>query len=289
MFHSLKNKVIFANLSDVQRYHLFYTFILSIVPLCCGLLLLMLISVFSNLNLYFLESNGLMLNEMVREAYFRQVESEMISVAGYLAFQVLVTSVVSFLVMRWATAPFSSAHKTVKTAMENPEGLRPSPRWLSESPAFDRIIWLFSLRVKSGGENQVKEMVRFGTNLPFFAKFLLTFGVLSVSTGYVLSIIMDSVYKRVIDLALQLVKTNSTVSHYFLAQQDILVDANTVMICLSMFIYFVIGFHISRYMATMLFVFSRAIYEDKFPITLRSVDLYTELAEILNKARNRIP
>jgi hypothetical protein len=289
MLQSMKNKVIFGSLTDVQRYHLFYTFILSIVPLCCGLLLLMLISVFSNLNLYFLESNGLMLNEMVREAYFRQVEAEMISVAGYLAFQVFVTSVVSFLVMRWATAPFSSARKMIKAAMENPDSLRPNPRWLSESPAFDRIIWLFSLRVKSGGENQVKEMVRFGTNLPFFAKFLLTFGVLSVSTGYVLSIIMDSVYKRVIDLALQLVKSNSTVSHYFLAQQDILIDANTLMICLSMFFYFIIGFQISRYMATMLFVFSRTIYEDKFPITLRSVDLYTDLADILNKARNRIP
>lgn len=288
MLKSIQNKVLFKSLSEVQRYHLFYTFVLSVVPLCCGLLLLMLISVFSNLNLYFLESNGLILNEMVREAYYRQVEAEMISVTGYLIFQVFVTGIVSYLVMRWATAPFSSAIKMVKTAMESPDQLRPNPRWLSESPAFDRIIWLFSLRIKSGGENQVKEMVRFGTNLPFFAKFLLTFGVLSVSTGYVLSIIMDSVYKRVIELALQLVKTNNTVSHYFLAQQDILNDANTLMICVAMFFYFLLGLQISRYMATMLFVFSRAIYEDRFPITLRSVDLYTELADVLNKARNRI-
>jgi hypothetical protein len=288
MFKSFGNRVIFRRFSDIQNYLLFYTLILSLVPLCCGLLLLLLISVFSNLNLYFLESNGLILNDQIREAYYRQVEVEMFNVGGYLLFQIAVTAIVSFLVMRWATAPFHSATKMIKTAMESPENLRPASRWLSESPAFDRIIWLFCLRVKSGGENQVKEMVKFGTNLPFFAKFILTFGALSISTGYVLSIIMDSVYKRVIELALQLVKSNSTVSHYFLAQQDILKDANNFMICISMFCYFLLGLQISRYMATMLFVFSRSVFEDKFPITLRSADLYTELAETLNKARNRV-
>jgi hypothetical protein len=288
MFRNFENRIIFRRFSDIQNYHLFYTTILSLVPLCCGLLLLLLISVFSNLNLYFLESNGLILNDQIREAYYRQVEAEMFNVGGYLVFQVVVTATVSFLVMRWATAPFNSATQMIKTAMDSPENLRPASRWLSESPAFDRIIWLFCLRVKSGGENQVKDMVKFGTNLPFFAKFILTFGSLSISTGYVLSIIMDSVYRRVIDLALQLVKSNSTVSHYFLAQQDILKDANNLMICISMFCYFLLGLQISRYMATMLFVFSRSVFEDKFPITLRNADLYTELAETLNKARNRI-
>lgn len=282
------NKEIFPKLSGIAKYHIRYTLMLSAVPLICGSLLLMLVSMFSKLNLYFLEANGLLLDEQVRDAYYKQVEIEMFSVLGYLGFQVLVTAIVSLLVMRWATSPFSVAQKTVQRALDNPDTLKPASHWLSESPMFDRMIWLFSLRVKSGGPNQIKEPVHFGMNLPFLAKFTLSFGILSVCTGYVLSIIMDSVYKRIIDLALQLLRTNRVSSHYFTAQQDMLQDANTFTTGLAMVCYIFLGWQISRYMATMLFVFSRAMHEDKFPISLRSTDLYLGLAETMNKARNKI-
>lgn len=276
-------------LSEIAKYHLQYTLLLSAVPLVCGLLLILLLTVFAKLNLYFLEANGMLLDEQLRDAYFKQVELETFSVVGYLILQVFVTAIASFMVMRWATAPFTGAQKMIQMAMDKPDSMKPASRWLSESPVFDRLVWLFALRVKSGGENQVKEAILpYGTNLPFLGKFLITFTILSFSTGYVLSIIMDSVYKRIIDLALQLTRSTGVTGHYFLAQQDMLKDANTLTTALALLCYFLLGLSISKYMATMLFVFSRAMYEDKFPITLRGSDLFLGLAEAMNRAREKI-
>ena len=285
---NLKSTVIFAPLSKVQRYHIRQSIFLASVPLICGTLLLFLLWIFTKLNLFFLESSGMAFDEQIREAYFKQVEIETYGVVGYLLLQVSVSLVASFLVMRWATAPFSSAQLMVEKAMKNPGDLKPSAQWLSESPGFDRVIWAFCLRVKSGGENQVKSLPQFGLNIPFLIKFVLTYGTLSVSTGYVLSIIMDSVYKRVVDLALQLVKSKGISGHYFIAQQEILQDANNITIVMAMLIYIYMGFQISRHMSSMLFVFSRSIKEDRFPIYLRSGDLYTGLADTLNEARRKI-
>ncbi len=284
-----KNIVIFPALTPLARYRLCYSALLTAVPLACGLVLLMLVSIFSQLNLYFLEANGLPLDEKIRDAYFKQVELEIFSTTGYFALQIVVTAIAAYMVMRWATAPFVNAQTMVRTAIDQPEKLRPASSWLSESPAFDRVIWLFCLRLKGGGPNQVKELIPFGTNFPFLAKFLLTFGTLSLSTGYVLSIIMDSVYRRVVELAVHLVNSGKMGSHYFLAQQQILQDANTLTTSLAMLIYFFLGLKISRYMAVMIFVFSRAIKEDSFPLTLRATDLYGSFAKTLNEARQKTP
>jgi hypothetical protein len=277
-------------LSTVTKYHLEFTALLSAVPLVCGLVLLLLLTVFAKLNLYFLEASGLLIDDQLRQAYYRQVEFEMFGVIGYLLLLVLVTMVASFVVMRWATAPFLSAERMVRTAMTNPDALRPASRWLSESPAFDRLMWLFSLRVKSGGKNQEKSAPHFfGANLPFLAKFLVAFSVLSICTGYVLSIFLDSVYRRIVDLALHLLPNKKIMGHYFLAQQDILADATDITVGLALLFYFILGYRISRYMATMLQVFSRSVAEDRFPIRLRGDDIYCDLANTLNQARSKIP
>ena len=289
-FKQKYNKTIpLPDLSPTSRYHIHYTLLLSAVPLVCGLVLILLLSVFSKLNLYFLEANGMLLDEQVRDAYFKQVELETFSVVGYLFLQVFVTAIASFVVMRWATAPFTGAQKMIRQAMANPNALKPASRWLSESPIFDRLIWLFCLRIKSGGENQVKTpLPSFGTNIPFLVKFLAVFITLSFSTGYVLSIIMESVYGRIVDLGLHLTKSTGATGHYFLAQQEMLQDANTLTTACALACYFVLGLSISRYMATMLFVFSKAVHQDRFPVTLRADDVYSELADTVNQARASI-
>jgi hypothetical protein len=289
-FKEKYNKTIpLPTLTLISRYHIRYTLLLSAVPLACGLILILLLSVFSKLNLYFLEANGMLPNEQVRDAYFKQVELEIFSVVGYLFLQVFVTAMASFVVMRWATAPFTGAQAMIQKAMENPDRLKPASRWFSESPTFDRLVWLFCLRIKSGGENQVKSRLpSFGANIPFLVKFLAAFTVLSFSTGYVLSIIMGSVYGRIVDLGLHLTKSTGATSLYFLAQQEILQDANTLTTACALGCYFVLGLSISRYMTTMLFVFSKTMHEDRFPISLRSNDIYGELAQTMNQARARV-
>jgi len=285
-----KSRNVTTPLGPVARYHLRYSAMLTAVPFLCGLVLLLLLSVFAKLNLYYLEANGMLVNEHVRDAYYSQVQTETMSMAGFLLLQLVVTGIVSIVVMRWASAPFVNAIHTIETAVKNPESLRPSPRLLSESPFFDRVVWLFALRVKNGGENQIKESSsQFMANMFFFVKFMFTFSTLSVVTGYFMGITIGSVYSKIVNLAIQLVKnTNmSAAGHYFSAQEDVLQDATMITTVISIAIYLFIGLQISRYMSTMVYVFSRALEEDRFPIQLRTDDIYHGLASSLNRARER--
>lgn len=280
-----------APLGPIARYHVRYTALLTAVPLICGVVLMLLLSVFAKLNLFYLEANGMMMNDEVREAYFSQVQTETMGMAGFLLLQLVVTAIISIVVMRWASAPFNNAAATVKMAMTNPDSLQPHSRMLSESPFFDRVVWLFALRVKSGGANQIKDSANgLMTNVLFFTKFSVTFGVLSVVTGYFMGITISTVYSKIVSLAIQLVRnTNMTAAgHYFAAQEEVLRDATMITTAVSIVIYVVVGMRISRYMATMIFVFSRALEEDRFPIQLRTDDIYHGLAAQLNKAREKI-
>jgi hypothetical protein len=278
-------------LSPIARYNLRNTIILTLVPFLCGVVLLLLLTVFAKLNLYFLESNGLIILDEIRDAYYSQVQTEAMSVAGFMVLQLVVTAVVSIIVMRWASAPFIIAAQTLRTAIDNPDGLRPTNRWLSENPFFDRVVWLFALRVKNGGNNQVKSQdMRVAPNLFFLVKFWLSFATLSVVTGLFMGFVLGSVYEKIIGLGLVLVKTKnlSTSQHFFAAQQEILQDATIITMAISLLVYFVIGLHISRYISTMMFVFTRAIDEDRFPVQLRSDDIYHGLANVMNEARGKI-
>ena len=278
-------------LSPIARYNLRNALILTSVPFLCGIVLLLLLTVFAKLNLYFLESNGLIILDEIREAYYSRVQTETLNVAGFMMLQLVVTAVVSIIVMRWASAPFVNAAHTLRTAIDNPESLRPCNRWLSENPFFDRVIWLFALRVKNGGENQVKApRIRMAPNLLFLVKFWLSFAVLSVVTGYFMGFVLGSVYEKIVDLGLTLVKASnlSSSQHFFAAQQEILQDATMITMGVSLLVYFVIGLNISRYISTIMFVFTRAINEDRFPVQLRSDDIYHRLAAVMNEARAKI-
>jgi hypothetical protein len=284
-----RNPELVRSLNDSDRYQIKYILLLVSIPLFCGTLLLLLFYVFAELNLYFLEANGLILDEQVREGYFQQLGIEIFSVIGYLGLQLLATFVAAIVVMRWASAPFASAMVHMKAALEKKDLSESSfTRWLSESPSFEKQIKQFSENVRQGRLQATDKPQGFATNYPFLLKFVIMFGILSLSTGYVMSIILDSVYTRIVSLALQTVKANQFVGHYFVAQQEILQKANSFTVALSLLLYFLVGLQISRHMGTMIFVFSRAIHEDRFPIVLRSSDIYVGLAESLNEGRSRI-
>jgi hypothetical protein len=284
----------FANrtitVGPIAKYHIQNVILLTAVPFLCGVVLLFLLLVFSKLNLFYLEANGLVVLEEVRDAYYSQVQTETLSVAGYLILQLAVTAVVSAVVMRWASAPFVNATHTLETALRDPANMKPTNRWLSESQFFDRVIWLFALRVKNGGENQVKDIHKGFPNLFFLVKFWITFGVLSIFTGYMMGYVISSVYDQVVQIALEVARTKSLSSsqHFFAAQQDILGDAIKITTIVSLVIYFAIGMRISRYMNTMIFVFARALEEDRFPVQLRTDDVYHSLGAVMNRAREKI-
>ncbi len=283
-------KEIFPPIKPVLRYQLNQTFMLSLVPLICGMLLLFLLMIFSKLNLYYLESNGLILDEQVRDAYFHQVQLELFDVVWFLVMQLVATAAAAYVIMRWASSPFLSAKKMIMIAGNVPEKLQPASNFLTESHIFDRYIWSFCLRVKGGGENTLVHapLPYTGVNFLFLLKFFLTFTTLSIITGYVMGIILSSVYERIVSLAIGLVRNTKVMSHYFLAQQDMLKDATYIMIIVSLVVYFFMGISISKYMSEMIYVFCRALKEDRFPVTLRGNDLYHDLADTMNQARKQI-
>ncbi|MCO5144220.1 MAG: hypothetical protein M9962_14115 [Oligoflexia bacterium] len=283
-------KIIFPPMNSVSRYLVSNTILLTCVPLFCGTILIILLFVFSKLNLYYLESNGLLLNDAVRDAYYSNVIMEVFSVIGFFILQLVATIFVSFVVMRWSTAPFSQAKKTIETAMKDPERLKPPLRFLSESPSFDQLIWNFCLRIKTKQpfEKQSSNSI-VGINPFFFLKFIATYGILSLTIGYVLGILLNEVYGKIVNLALQLIpQKNASLQHYFIAQQEVLDDATFFMTGMAMVIYLFMGFRISRYMATMIFVFYRAIAEDHLPIVLRTTDIYHDFSETVNKGRAQL-
>lgn len=282
-------KVIVSPLGPIARYHLTYAFLLSLAPIVSFGVMTMLLSIFARLNLYFLEANGLILDSQVREAYYRQVEAQVLEVSGYFILQLFVTAIASYLVMRWASAPFRGAQAQIETALTNPEALRPRSRWLSESPDFDRLVWDFSLRIKNRTPHEPsKQVPAYATNISFLAKFLLAFGTLSVLTGSVLSIFLDAIYLRIVGLALQFVPAGKVKGHYFLEQQELMQDVTWLLTGTSLLYYLVLGIVISRYMGTMIWVFSRSLAEDRFPVTIRHTDIYPTLAQTMNDARAKL-
>lgn len=285
----LRKKVPLPSINPQAKYRIRQSFLLSLVPLLCGIVLSLLLFVFAKLNLYYLEANGLILDGQIRDAYYLDVATEFLGVLGYLALQMLVTSLVAFVVMRWATAPFAAAYRLVELALNSAEGPRPFSRWLSESPRFDRVVWGFCQRLRQGGEKvELKTLPFFPLSFRFLVKFVIVAAGLSWATGYVMGIIFGSIYRHIVDLALRLVQNSPSLPHYFLAQEEILAEATLLLAGLSFLTFVVIGFRIARYMGNMIFVFSRAIREDKFPISLRSDDVYQDLAALMNEAREKI-
>ena len=127
-------------------------------------------------------------------------------------------------------------------------------------------------------------------NMSFLLKFWITFGILSVTTGNLMGIVIAQVYEKILSLAFALVNATNLPNsqHFFAAQQEILHDATTISTGVAMTAYFFIGLNISRYMTTMLYVFTRALEEDRFPVQLRLTDVYHGLAAIMNNARQKI-
>jgi hypothetical protein len=76
--------------------------------------------------------------------------------------------------------------------------------------------------------------------------------------------------------------------HFFFAQREVLQEAVSATAIVSLFLYLVIGVQISRYMTSMILVFTRAIEEESFPVRLRYNDTYHSLANTINRAYEKI-
>jgi hypothetical protein len=278
----MKNFVIFPALSKVRKYQLNCALMLTSVPLFCTLTLTALLFFFAQLNLYYLENAGLIVSEQIRQAYYHQVEQEMIGVSWYVGVLVSLTFLASLVIMNWAVSPFINAERILRKSLDHPKAKRNETDWLSESPAFHHVVWGLSQRLadKTYAYDKIDEPT-YKYNYRFMIKFVLSFYAVSLITGYILEIVLNTVYLKIVNLAISLVSLNDR-SYYFIAQEELLRTGGYLMIVLSCIVYLLMGTGVTRYMSNMIFVFTRAVKEHHFPLKLRDSDIYHDLARTIS-------
>ena len=277
----MKNINIFPKLERSRVYQLKWAAALTCVPVFCAAFLTALLFFFAQQNLYFLENSGLMVNDLIRQAYQDQLIIELSDVVGFVFMLFVAAFAVSYLVMGWAVSPFRNAEKMLRSAMKNEDISGRGSDWMSESPHFHKIIWGLANRLKDPNhtfDNFDAPSQRF--NFRFFLKFAVSFYILSVATGSVLGIILDTVYIKIVSMAINLVGMNQK-GHFFNAQEELLQVGVSMMVIISCCVYVVAGYFVTRYMSNMLFVFGRAVKENRFPLRLRHSDIYHELAKTM--------
>lgn len=282
----MRNFVLFAKPSRIFRYKFATALWLAAVPIATIAVASLILFTFAKLNLYYIESLGVLINAQIREAYYDQLVNEISGVVPHLALLVAAAFVVGFIVMNWATSPFVRARIYIERTILSPRSERRlRDLTVSEDPVFEQTVRDFCTQVASGSKVEATvNVVNRPHNLRFVVKYLLTFVTVSLLAGLSLSSVFFVAYDKIITISLQLVPGKKLTGHYFNAQQDILANAINASVVVALLAYLWIGWKVHRYMALNLFIFSKAITERRFPVALRKRDIYYALAETINKA-----
>lgn len=281
--------VIFQDLDLVQKFRMRFAAYLALVPLACAAVLLALVLVFAKLNLYHLEGSGVIIDPQVRTAYYDQVFSEVAPILGYFFLLLVLTYAISWIVMNWATHPFRHAEEALSQVLKDRKRVNLDVNWQTESLDFEQTVqaYIDAMSAKERPQKLAEPVVRYMLNYKFLFKFFAVFLPVSVIASVVLRIVIESIYGKIVSLALNLLHGRTIQSHYILAQQEVLEDTQNIMLAVSLVAYFFIGRYLSHHISTMIFVFTRAMRENKFPIRLRPTDIYHRLADVLNKLHER--
>lgn len=270
----------------VFRYKIMMASVLTAVPLAITAIVIVLLLVFTKLNLYHIESVGVLINEDVRDAYYDQVFDRMQEVAPQMAGLILAIFVISFIMMNWATSPFERARAHVeRTVLKHAKRKRQYDLEVSEDPVFEQLVREFCTQVNTGESLGATLTVdKRPLNLRFITKFALTFSAVSFLSGLSFSSLFLVAYDKIVSLSIHLVQGKQLSAHYYNAQQEILADTLNGSVVIALFIYFWIGRHIYKYLNLNLYAFSKAISEQRFPIAIRRREVYHEFADSLNRA-----
>lgn len=273
----------FPKQSLIVKYQIRQSIVLTLVPVACSLFLLALLYCFGQLNLFYLENSGLIINSQIRQAYHDQLQLELFDVSNYLFFLYAITFAVSYVTMVWATSPFVNAERTLRTALKNNGRVKVEARWMSESPQLMNTIQRLVMRLRdrlAPFEKETNATYKF--NFRFFFKFSAVFIMVSIATGFIMGIVLGTAYSKIVNLAITLVGMGRS-GYYFVAQQELLTTGVTLMTYLSGAIFAVVGIQITRYLSNMVFVFERAIKLHHFPLKLRDSDVYHGLADAISE------
>lgn len=281
----MKNFNITKPISRVARYKIQTALLLTLVPVLSALLLLIQLLIFSMLNVYYLEGNGLIISEVMRSAYYDRVISEMLP--GILLLLGLTAScfAINYIVMNWVAAPFVTAEKLIRSFTGNVAELKQSSTWLSENSDMQLAVheFLKDLSSKNSKPSEQKKPV-FHLSIGFLIKFITVYVLCSTITAGILASILFAAYNKTVAIALSLMHNmNDRSGHFFTAQEQVLSLGLYVTFVASIFVYAIIGYKIARYMATMVMVFHRSFRERRYPIQLRKTDVYLSLAEAINE------
>jgi hypothetical protein len=281
----MKNIVLFEKLNAVQSYKLKYSLFLTMVPMFTTLILVVQLFIFSMLNLYYLEGNGLIVDEQVREAYYHQVIGEVIPMSIYVLFIIIANFALGYVVLSWAVSPFVCAEKKIRGFTGKNIATNNANHFLSENSLIDAAVNSFLSELETGKRHPEldNKAPLFKLSVSFLARYLAIFAFLSVMTGYALGLLLNVTFMKVVSLALNVAHGQVIRGHFFTAQSEVLELGVTISIITSIMAYLFIGYIIAKYMSTMVMVFHRAFQERRFPIHLRKTDIYQSLAEAINE------
>ncbi len=279
----LLRSVKFPKLGLIRAYQVQCSLLLTFVPVICSIMLVGLLYCFAQINLYFLENNGMIISDEIRRAYIDQVSMELLDVSYYLIFLFVVTFIVSYVSTIWAVSPFVNAERSLRLALANKGKVKVEKRWMSECPELLVTVQKLIMRLRDPLTPFPKENdATYSFNFRFFLKFIVVFLFVSVATGYIMGIAFGTVYMKIVNLAITMVGMNRR-GHYFIAQEELLLTAVKAMTLVSGVIFTLAGIYLTRYMSNMSFVFVRAIRLHHFPLKLRHSDIYHGLADAISE------
>lgn len=299
MLKKLQNIEVFPQPGPITKYKLRNAFYIALVPFFSSITVIAIILIFTKLNLYFLESNGLIINPEIRRAYYDQMIQHILPLLGFFGLLVIGSGAIGYVVVSWATSPFTDAKKILDELLLADEtnakkAVHKSRFWLTESPDFTQVIQEFIEQMLTGKiAGRTKNKVPMPSNFRFIIKFGLVFTALSIISAYTLGIFIGSVYERVLSLGISFINVSSgnavtsIKGHFFTAQQEILQDVLWVVMGISILVYIFLARKIENYMDNMIWVFSRSLRENRFPLRLRAADLYHDLADTINRSYHK--
>jgi hypothetical protein len=258
----------------------------ALVPFLANAFVFILVLVFTKLNLYHIEAQGALVNDLVREAYYSQIFAKIIEQAPNVGFLGLSVFILGYITMNWATSPFTRARSYIEFKVLRKKGKRRNLNFnISEDPVFEQLIAEYCEQILTGVPIQANlTEVKRPWAFRFLAKISITFSAVSFLSGLSLGSIIFIIQERIVGLSLQLVQGRKISAHFFNAQQEILEDSVKFTIFLVFIVNFFIGRAVYRFLRMNLFAFSKAIAEDRFPIAIRANEIYYPLAETLNRA-----
>src|SRR3989344_8890477 len=188
----MRNFIVFAKLSRVRRYKLITALWLAAVPIAIIAVVFAILSIFVKVNLYHIESLGVLINEHIREGYYDQIIGHLDEIAPQILFLIGSVFIISYVVMRWATSPFERARIYIERHILSPREEKRSRSFsVSEDPVFEQLVRDFCEQISAGVPAAARIKVE---SRPHSIRFLIKYAITYISISFLVGLSLSSIF-----------------------------------------------------------------------------------------------